>query len=308
MDISLCICTFRRPELLADLLRAIPAQIPLGLRAELIVVDNDPARSATPALAAARPEIAPLTLTVLHEATPNIALARNAAVAAAQGRWIAIIDDDELPDPNWLEHLMTAAKAYAADAVFGPVKPRYPAYTATWITQSGFFEPANRPSGTVISSRQAYSGNVLIRRQILNTLAAPQGPFDPEFGVTGGSDTMLFWELQNQGAKLIWCAEAVVRESVPASRLTLRWILRRAYRGGQSFVRAEIARLSGRARWQRAAGLGLKALVQLPVALLLALLHLPFSRARAARWLWTAWAQLGKLVALAGRHYREYAQ
>lgn len=306
MDISLCICTFRRPELLAQLLRALSEQeVPEGLRIEIVVVDNDPQRSASQVLEQAARELAPLPLVVQHEATPNIALARNAAIRAARGTWIAFIDDDEYPDPGWLNALERAARQYSADAVFGPVKPHYPAGTAAWIVQSGFFEAAERPSGTLISSRQAYSGNVLVRRAALNEL---EGPFDPAFGVTGGSDTMLFWELQNRGSRLVWCAEAVVREHVPVARAQLRWMLRRAYRGGQSFIRAEIARLHGSTRWSRAALLGIKALAQFPVALLLALLHLPLSRARAARWLWTAWAQLGKLTALAGLHYREYAQ
>lgn len=304
MDISLCICTFRRPDQLAELLRALPSQIPADCRAEIIVVDNDPAASATAVLGAAATAVAPWPLVARHVASPNIALARNAAVAAARGTWIAIIDDDELPDPDWLRGLLATALAHQADAVFGPVYPRYPANVAAWIPASRYFEPAQRATGTVIDSRQAYSGNVLVRRA---SLTAITGPFDPEFGVTGGSDTMLFWELQQRGARLVWCAEAIARETVPASRLTLRWILRRAYRGGQSFVRAEVARLTGLQRLGRALQLGSQAMVRLPVALLLAVVQAPVSRARAARWLWTAAAQVGKLTALVGHRYREYA-
>nr|AIA87420.1 CAZy families GT2 protein [uncultured Syntrophobacter sp.] len=55
----------------------------------------------------------------------HIALARNAALAAAKGRFLLIIDDDEWPEPGWALALIDAQSRLNADAVFGPVLPRY---------------------------------------------------------------------------------------------------------------------------------------------------------------------------------------
>src|SRR5690606_8339443 len=86
-DISICVCTFRRPELLMQLLTVLPAQFPPGKLCEIVVVDNDPERSAAAVFAQMRQQAPDVTLRDLHVGTPNIALARNAAVAAAQGTW-----------------------------------------------------------------------------------------------------------------------------------------------------------------------------------------------------------------------------
>lgn len=303
MKISICICTFRRPALLDSLLNELEHLDRTGLFCELVIVDNDPDESAQ-AIIQHWKQHGSYPLTARHLPTPNIALARNAAIHAATGDWIAIIDDDETPEPDWLQQLVATQRAENADVVLGPVLPRYPEGTPSWLRNCGIFQPHNLPTGTLLQSRQAYSGNVLIRRELL--LHVP-GPFDPTFGVTGGSDTMLFWDLQQLGARLVWCAEAVVHEDVPDSRLTISWVLQRSFRGGQSFVRAEVARLRGMRRWTRTAELGVQALMRLPVALVLSLAALPVSRATALRWLRTAYAQMGKLTALMGYRYHEYA-
>lgn len=300
---SICICTFRRPNLLRQLLRALESADLDGLDCEIVIVDNDPAGSALPVIRewASR---SPYPTVAVHVPTPSIALARNAAVHAARGKWVVFIDDDETPEPEWLWQLAATQHAERADIVIGPVLPRYPAGTPVWVRDCGVFEPHRYPTGTRLKSREAYSGNALIRRSLLLQLP---GPFEPSFGVTGGEDTMLFWDLEQRGARIVWCAEARAHETVPPARLRLRWILLRSFRGGQSFVRAEVERLRGVQRVSRTATLFLGALVRLPVALGLSAVMLPFSRARAVRFLRAAFAQCGKITALVGHRYHEYA-
>ncbi len=302
IDISICICTFRRPVLLGQLLAALSEQPCDGLRVEVVVVDNDPAASAAPVLREWQARF-PWPLHARHESTPNIAQARNAAVHTAQGQWVLFIDDDEMPDADWLRQLMATQRRFDADAVFAPVLPRYLADTPDWIRRGDFFQRRRFATGTVIGSSDARTGNVLIRRSKLMALA---GPFDVAFGRTGAEDTMLFRDMQAQGARLIWCDEATVSEEVPAQRATLNWLLRRSYRLGQTYVLSEIARLHGWSRWQRSARLGLRAALQLLIAAGVSALSLPFSRIMAIRWLRTTAAQCGKLSALAGHRYHEY--
>jgi hypothetical protein len=57
-------------------------------------------------------------------------------------------------------------------------------------------------------------------------------PFDPQFGLTGGEDNVFFNHLQHGGARMTWCREAVVFETVPSSRANLLWTLKRAFRYG----------------------------------------------------------------------------
>jgi len=131
-------------------------------------------------------------------------------------------------------------------------------------------------------------------------------PFDPGYGLTGGEDGDLLGRLVERGARIVWCDEAVVYEPVEASRLSLRWLLLRALRGGQDFARHK---LMGRFGYLTPAGrvrLFLRALLQSAIAAGLALLSLPFGRHRAVYWLLKASANLGKMSIFLGWHYREY--
>jgi succinoglycan biosynthesis protein ExoM len=302
IDISICICTFRRPALLDQLLTALTEQACDGLRVEVVVVDNDPAGSAAAVLRDWQSRM-PMPLHARHETTPNIAQARNAAVHTAQGEWVLFIDDDEAPDADWIRHLVHTQREYNADAVFAPVLPRYLADTPDWIRAGDFFNRRRFATGTAITTKDARTGNVLIRR---SKLMAVPGPFDTAFGRTGAEDTMLFRDMLANGASFIWCDEATVSEEVPAQRANLNWLLRRSYRLGQTYVLSEIARLGGLQRFARAAQLGVRALIQLLIAAGVTLLALPFSRLAAIRWLRTTLAQCGKLSALAGHRYHEY--
>lgn len=299
-DVSICICTFRRPALLEALLETLCAQHVHGDAVEYVVVDNDPGASAAPVLAAWAQR---LPLCALHVPVPNIAAARNAAVAAARGDWVAFIDDDEAPDPGWLAVLRQAQRDHGADAVFAPVLPRYVPGTPGWIVRGRFFDRPRHATGTAIGTRDARTGNVLIRRAALQALA---GPFDEAFGRTGAEDTVLFHDLLARGARFVWCDEATVQEDVPPERANAGWLLRRSYRLGQTYVLSELVRRRGAARLGRAAWLGARAAGQGVVAAALALAWLPLSRIRAMRWLRTLAAQAGKLSALAGHRYHEY--
>src|SRR5262249_39782258 len=131
-------------------------------------------------------------------------------------------------------------------------------------------------------------------------------PFDPAYGLTGGEDGDLLSRLALNGARIVWCDEAIVQEPVEKSRLSLKWLLRRAMRGGQDFARHLLAgrygsQVAGRGR------LFARALFQLLAAAVLAVLLLPAGRHHAAHWLTKASANWGKLSVFLGMHYREYA-
>ena len=100
--ISVCICTFKRPELLRELLDRLNDQRTDGLFAYCVVVaDNDPEQSARPVATALSPT-SRLRVTYCSEPRQNIALARNKALQHAEGDFIAFIDDDEYPEDDWL--------------------------------------------------------------------------------------------------------------------------------------------------------------------------------------------------------------
>src|SRR5688572_6221434 len=118
--ISVCICTFRRPALLLRLLQELSLQETAGLFSYSVVVsDNDAAQSAKE-LVLQFSASSPLKVVYCAESEQNIALARNAALANANGEYIAFIDDDEYPARDWLLTLLKTCDKYGAEGALGP--------------------------------------------------------------------------------------------------------------------------------------------------------------------------------------------
>lgn len=302
MTISICIATYRRCESLNALLGDLVGQ--QRTPDEVIVMDNDACGSARPVVR--HWQGAATSFRILYDIQPqkNIALTRNRSAALASGDWIAFIDDDERAAEPWLHLLMLAATRYGADGIIGPVQPDLPKDAPDWIRRGHFYDWARMPSGTIIPRNKLRFGNVLLRGALLRTETPP---FNPAYGLTGGEDGDLLARLAQQGARLVWCDEAVVREPVAADRLSLSWLLRRAMRGGQDFSRHTFAGRYGAPTLLRQATLFVRSLFQLILAAVLVALIWPAGRHHVAHCLIKAAANMGKLSAFWGWHYREYA-
>jgi succinoglycan biosynthesis protein ExoM len=230
-QISVCICTLKRPELLHRTLSSLQDQQTCGLFTySVVVADNDAAESARNAVAEFS-NAARLPVTYCVEPQQNIALARNKAIKSASGDWIAFIDDDEFPAPDWLLNLFKTCAAYQADGALGPVKPYFDTEPPKWVKKGGFFDRPNHPTGYKVAWEQSRTGNVLFRKNILNGL---ETPFRSEFA-TAGEDMDFFRRAMNQGCSFVWCNEAVAYEVVPSWRCTRTYLLRRALLRGSNF-------------------------------------------------------------------------
>lgn len=231
--ITICICTYCRPAMLERLLHKISLQKTAGLFTfSIVVTDNDANQSARVVVKKyLRDQAMPVVYTV--EPERNIALARNMAVAHATGDFIAFIDDDELPEPDWLMNLFCACKIYNAAGVLGPVKPHFEQKPPQWLVKGGFYERPEHPTGFTMLWRECRTGNVLIRRDIFNP---SEPPFRYEFG-TGGEDQDFFHRMIQRGNHFIWCNEAIAYEIVPPSRWTRRFMIHRALLRGRNTIR-----------------------------------------------------------------------
>jgi len=228
--ICVCVCTFRRPVLLANLLTKLGHQVTQGkFSHSIIVVDNDSGQSARTTVERFR-SWSPVPVEYDVEPEQNIALARNKAVARARGDLIAFIDDDELPPEDWLLELHTALGHYGTDGVLGPVVPHFEVDPPKWVLKARLFERPSHPTGHVLDWTQARTGNALLRRSVLDEV---EGPFRRECG-GGGEDRDFFKRVIDKGRVLVWCQEAPVYETVPSHRLRRSFQLQRALLRGKA--------------------------------------------------------------------------
>ncbi len=100
--ITVCVCTFRRPELLCRLLDELERQrTDDRFTYSVVIADNDREESSRSVVAGFALK-SPLETSYCSDPRQNIALARNKALERAKGGYIAFIDDDEFPAPDWL--------------------------------------------------------------------------------------------------------------------------------------------------------------------------------------------------------------
>ncbi len=271
-SVVIAAATFRRPEALERLLPEVVRQSEAYAgESFVLIVDNDPAGGAAGQVGA----WASRGVRYVHEPHPGIAAARNRALAeGAAADLLAFIDDDGLPLDGWLQHLVDTWLRYRSAGVSGPVLARFESgEPEPWVANSGVFDRTIRTTGTLVGG--AGSGNLLLD---LSQLRDRNLTFDEEFGLSGGSDTMLTHALIKDGGQIRWCDEAEIYDYHSADRLSRRWVVKRSFRTGNDWSRvalaltrsprerlAESAELTARGLWIAGRGLlrsllGLRAL------------------------------------------------
>ncbi|ATY30634.1 glycosyltransferase family 2 protein [Sphingomonas psychrotolerans] len=231
----IAIPTFRRPQQLRHLLEAIARLEGLD-DALLLVADND-AGGEGAAVAAAMAADLPIPLEIIRVPEPGLCHARNAIVAHALAiptmQRLAMIDDDEWPEPQWLAALTTVQQRTGAAVVAGPVSPVFPEGAPDWAEQTLVFRSEQRPEGP---AEMLYaSNNLLVTRVALEALGAPW--FDPAFNRSGGEDLDFLTRLKAIGFGFAWAPGARVSEWVGAERARKAWVLRRMWRIGVTDTR-----------------------------------------------------------------------
>ncbi len=224
--------TFRRPQMLCATLASLKAQ-QTDMPFVVLVVENDAGGLAGQHAAFdffARERLNGVTIVAAEQG--NVA-AINAGFAAALDRFpsaehILMIDDDEVASPHWLARMVGAAERSGAGIVGGPVNPRFEASVERGLREHPVFWPISAPTGSL---PMIYgSGNCLIRRSVFARLGLPA--FDPAFNFLGGGDTDFFTRARLAGVRFYWQADALVTETVPATRTVPRWVLKRGLRIG----------------------------------------------------------------------------
>jgi len=292
MDVvSIVIPTLNRQASLQRALASACGQSGLeAVALDIVVIDNSAEANARDSVAGFAAQGLPVRY--LSEPRPGVANARNAGVAAAKGRWIAFLDDDEEARPDWIAQLVAVARRTQADAVFGPVEARADGAGDIGGLAPYFSRRIARPDASDITDLAAYLGtnnSMFDRARCLGGGA----PFETSLNETGGEDSLLLKRLVMQGRRFAWAAPAGVIEWTSARRLNWAYVRKRKFLSGQ--IRVFVHRMVGPAQWGRILMWMAVGLAQCVGGGLAALAFWPFDRARAARAAATACGGLGKV-------------
>jgi succinoglycan biosynthesis protein ExoM len=234
VHIGVMITTFRRPMgLLRTIESLIGQQGDFGTY-EIHVIDNDcDQRIETLILDICRHT--GVEIYYHAEKRRGVASARNHALTLVKEEmdYMAFIDDDEAASPLWLKSLVDTAQKFNVGIVQGPVEPIYEGDVANWfhkgrVTALGPFRDGQE-------LRFGYSGNVLLSTAIVLETGLR---FDPRFDRSGGEDQHFFMGLMAMGHRIIASRDAIVFETIPVSRLSLKEYIRRRFRIGATLTLA----------------------------------------------------------------------
>ncbi len=249
--VVVAVCTYRRNDQLRRLLEhleASVAQVGDACRVGVVVADDNPGGDAR-AVVAEFVDRFELGVHHRHSGRQNISAARNLALDAALtiGDWIAMTDDDCVPDPRWLSELTESQRRSGADAVSGRMIRRAPPDSPRWLVDQPFLEQGVARYDTGRELRFASTHNSMVSAQWLRD--HPDIRFDDRLGRLGGEDMLFFATAHARGMRITYSAEAIVYEDEPEERLRYRFLLRQAWWLGNSTYVTNIATgTHGRAR------------------------------------------------------------
>lgn len=253
--LTVLICTHNRSDLLMRTLQSLNESArPQGWDVGMLVVANACNDETHARLAAYQQQFdvqGHLPLTWFAEPVPGKSNALNAALPRIDGDVVAFVDDDHRVDVGYLEAISRAAALHPeADLFCGRIVPDWDGSEPAWVHDNGpyriyplpvpRFDQGDEPCELTPDVAVPGGGNLFLR----TAWAAKIGPFATDMGPTGhdlGGAEDLDWVLRGlrQGARLRYVPDMVQYHYVDASRLTLGYLMKKAYKRTASTVRLE---------------------------------------------------------------------
>lgn len=121
MDITVVICTYNGAERVPDVLEALRTQTGLDrLGWEVVVIDNNSTDDTVAVVEnAERTWDANAPLRCVTESRQGLAYARQRAVDEARGELVAFLDDDNIPESDWVHAAVSFAREHPRAGAFG---------------------------------------------------------------------------------------------------------------------------------------------------------------------------------------------
>ncbi|WP_425392921.1 glycosyltransferase family 2 protein [Ekhidna sp.] len=237
--IAIGLGTRDRPEMLKEALNSlINIHLPEEVDVLLIVCDNGSTDESFKVVQNLE-EKTPFKVSYLKEERQGIAYMRNRILEKAldeKATYLAFFDDDETVDEDWLVELTNARIKYSAHVVQGRLEQKFPEISDSKIVKKFFPGDFNKNSGDDLN--EAYTGNVIMD---ISFVVSNNLRFNHRFNLTGGSDSYFFRQMKKNGARIVYCKEAVATETIPESRASINWILSRFYRNGYTKYLMDVA-------------------------------------------------------------------
>jgi len=237
---SIIICTRNRASYLGNTILKAAAQTLSTGSFEILVVDNGSTDQTPEAVHKCQSIITKVSVRYVVETEVGLSAARNRAIREAKGRILCFLDDDAMPEPEWLEWLMRGyINKPSTMCVGGAVVPIYETELPVWFPEEleSIFRPQVHGSTLyqALYPQYPYGANFSIRAEAIRHI----GEFNTALGYKDNNlipceETEFLLRLEKAGFKVFIEPRAVVNHIIPTNRLTHDYLRRRQYAYGRA--------------------------------------------------------------------------
>jgi glycosyltransferase involved in cell wall biosynthesis len=236
---SVVICTHNRPEYLVKALNGLVKQSTDLNTFEIIVIDNcstDNTKEIVEQFQSKLPN-----LNYFFENKLGLSVARNRGLKETAGKYIAYLDDDAIPDKDWLRYVFEgfAQGRENVSLLGGKVLPLWEIPRPNWLSDEFLPYLTVVDLGDEIITIDDTSGvvgaNMVFKTSVLQEL----GGFPTQLGRKGSNllsneEHVLKLKLQEAGYGAMYHPKAMVLHHAPRERVSKHWFKRRLYWQGES--------------------------------------------------------------------------
>lgn len=241
--VSVLICTWNRPDGLRSALNGLAKQTLAPERFEVVVVDNNSTDN-TSDVVESQAKTSPYPLKYVLETRQGKCWALNTGIASARGDIIACLDDDCVPEPDWLSEISDAFERQEVGLLGGPCLSvlsdsvqgdPYRLFLANRFF--GDFAPYSE-FAEVIDKNLPLGMNLAFRKEV----AEAAGGFDVKLGPRpdahlGREETGFIRSAQKAGYRVFYAPSAIVRHHIEDKRVSWESVRRQAYFSGRGVCR-----------------------------------------------------------------------
>lgn len=239
--LTVVVATYNRAESLIRCLESFRTQSSPREQWEVVAVNNNSKDDTEARFAQFVAENPELPVRMVREERQGLSHARNCGMAAAESPYIAIIDDDETVNEEFVRSYIEFFDAHPkVVAAGGRIVPSYESSRPKWIspyTERPIANPLDlgeevRPFGR---GRCPGGGNMAVRREAIERY----GAFDPSLGRTGkrligGEETDFFNRLSRSGEPFYYVPNAIIYHHISDDKLTHDYFTRLSHAIGVS--------------------------------------------------------------------------
>lgn len=180
---------------------------------------------------------------IFNPENKGLSFSRNLGIYNAKGKIILYLDDDAVPDADWVAETERSFQEHDVGAATGTILPQWEHPADDWFPVDLYWMISCSYSQFPTEfgeTERGFGANMAFRKETLDVI----GTFNEELGIrpgkwVGGEDSEMFMRVLQSGNRVIYNPKAIVHHKIPHSRLKMKNLMKRAFDQGYTIATME---------------------------------------------------------------------